>query len=280
MNADTGQPLTILRVKRKRNEEPVDALVFSDSKRRKKGLDVFHFVQTVEREDSWNTKDFQERVSALVKAVPTENDPQSTSSTPPESAQDSATAKAYAIVKQPPVTTRRPLNTPPKVVSHKELLNRTQDVQCYDAVPVNEPEDAQAEVEKFIPMLEEYLKLSDIHPTTAGASSTNDYVWDIFYHRSSKSTDWNKIPQNIGTLTGLPTSFGDPDESGPESEVEDEGDEDSNAEDWFTNDYPDEDVDSDDAPPDTDEGSGESGPYVDNDNDSDEEWVTSRVYRR
>ena len=28
--------------------------------------------------------------------------------------------------------------------------------------------------------------------------------------------------------TGLPASFGDPDESDPESEVEDEGDEDSN----------------------------------------------------
>lgn len=64
MSVDTGQPLTILRVKRKRNEEPVDALVFSDSKRRKKGLDVFHFIQTVEREDSWNTEDFQ--VSPLV----------------------------------------------------------------------------------------------------------------------------------------------------------------------------------------------------------------------
>lgn len=59
MNVDAGQPLTILRIKRKRNEESVDALVLSDSKRRKKGLDVFQFVQTVEREDSWNTKDFQ-----------------------------------------------------------------------------------------------------------------------------------------------------------------------------------------------------------------------------
>lgn len=64
MSVDAGQPLTILRVKRKRNEEPVDALVLSDSKRRKKGLDVFHFVQTVEREDSWDTKDFQ--VSRLI----------------------------------------------------------------------------------------------------------------------------------------------------------------------------------------------------------------------
>lgn len=28
----------------------------------------------------------------------------------------------------------------------------------------------------------------------------NDYVWDIFYHRTSKSTNWDKISQNIGTL--------------------------------------------------------------------------------
>lgn len=59
MSVDSGEPLTILRIKRKRGEEPVDALVLSDSKRRKKGLDVFQFVQTVEQEDSWNTKDIQ-----------------------------------------------------------------------------------------------------------------------------------------------------------------------------------------------------------------------------
>lgn len=162
--------------------------------------------------------------------MPAESDPQS-ASTPPKPTHDSATTKAYTIIKQPPVTSRRPPNAPPKVVSHKELLNRTQGVQCYDAVPVNEPEDAQAEVEKFIPLLEEYLKrtlktvsrakhtiniclfsfswyinlVSDIQPTTSGASSTNDYVWDIFYHRTSKSTDWNKISQNIGTLYALPS---------------------------------------------------------------------------
>lgn len=100
----------------------------------------------------------QERVSALVKAVPAGNDPQPTLSTPPKSSHDSATTKAYTIINQPPVTTRRPPNAPPKVVSHKEVLNRTQGVQCYDAVPLNGPEDVQAELEKFIPMLEEYLK--------------------------------------------------------------------------------------------------------------------------
>jgi hypothetical protein len=42
--------------------------------------------------------------------------------------------------------------------------------------------------------------VSDIQPTASGASSANDYVWDIFFHRTSKSTEWNKISQNIGTL--------------------------------------------------------------------------------
>jgi hypothetical protein len=100
----------------------------------------------------------QERVSALVKAVPAERDPQPTPSPPPKSTHDSATAKAYAIINQPPVAARRPQNAPPKVVSHKELLNRSQGVQYYDAVPLDEPEAAHAEFEKFIPMLEEYLK--------------------------------------------------------------------------------------------------------------------------
>ena len=209
----------------------------------------------------------QERVSALAQASPAESDPNSVSPVPPKS-----TPKSYTIINQPPVAARRPSNAPPKIISHKELANRNQGVQCFDAVPVNEPEDAKAGLEKFIPMLEEYLKrtlktvsrsahtinihrffpsyislVSNIQPTTPGASSTNDYVWDIFYHRTSKSADWNKISQNIGTLyvlhheshdiaslpttsesTGLPASFGDPDESDPESEVEDEGDEDSN----------------------------------------------------
>lgn len=167
----------------------------------------------------------QERISALAKTAPAETNPPTPS---PKPAKDLATSKAYAIINPSPATAKRPPNAPPKVVSHK-LLNRAQDVQCYDAVPVSEPEETQAEVEKFIPMLEEYLKrtleaasliahtinicyffslshvhlVSDIQPTASGASSASDYVWDIFYHRTSKSTDWNKISQNIGTLCVL-----------------------------------------------------------------------------
>lgn len=84
-----------------------------------------------------------------------------------------------------------------------------------------------------------------------------DYVWDVFFHRPGTLQDYANVG-NVGTLyvvpllplftlhvhcflpridrlfsfpslrTGLPASFGDPDESDAESEPEDEADEDSN----------------------------------------------------
>ena len=103
----------------------------------------------------------QERVSVLAKTAPTESDPPSTPATSP------ASTKTYTIVNQPPVTAKRPQNVPPRVIPHKDLLNRTQDVQCYDAVPVGKPQDTRSDVEKFIPMLEEYLKRTPMSfPTT------------------------------------------------------------------------------------------------------------------
>ena len=107
--------------------------------------------------------------------MPPGSDPQSTSPTPPKSTHDSATPKSYTIVKQPPATARRPPNAPPKVISHKELLKRPQGVQCYDAIPVNELQDAQAEVEKFIPMLEEYLKRT--HKTAPRVAHTTNICY-------------------------------------------------------------------------------------------------------
>ncbi|KAH9954001.1 hypothetical protein BC827DRAFT_1245562 [Russula dissimulans] len=57
-----SQSYTILRIKRKRNEEPLDALVIESTVRRKKrgGLDIFQFAETVEPE-AWGdrAKDLQ-----------------------------------------------------------------------------------------------------------------------------------------------------------------------------------------------------------------------------
>jgi len=86
---------------------------------------------------------------------------------------------------------------------------------------------------------------------TESKSEGDDYVWDVFYHRPTKLSEWNAIA-NIGTLcvhiysqrlllscsvflllngwhrTGLPPSTTDPYDSDSDTEPEDEADEDSN----------------------------------------------------
>ncbi|CAE6445431.1 unnamed protein product [Rhizoctonia solani] len=74
------------------------------------------------------------------------------------------------------------------------------------------------------------------------------YVWDVFYQRPNLSEDlsiWDGLA-NVGTLTGLPPTDGDilADEEDSDS-VKDEADEDSNEEDFYRNDYPDTESDSD-----------------------------------
>jgi hypothetical protein len=104
-------------------------------------------------------------------------------------------------------------------------------------------------------MLNDYLKIHDMDMVTetnpqvlkkpSGVMgqpfiSDGDYVWDVFYHRPATLSEWNQAA-NVGTLTGLPPSFGDVYDSASDSEEEeDEADEDSNAEEYYKNDYPDE----------------------------------------
>jgi len=124
-------------------------------------------------------------------------------------------------------------------------------------------------------MLTEYLTLNDItvSATPETIPSSDDYVWDVFYHRPTTLSEWNAAA-NVGTLTGLPPSITDPYDSDSDSEAEDEADEDSNAEEYYKNDYPDEEEDSeegrssDDFYDDSEE---ESSPYAQGD-DSDHEW--------
>ncbi|KAG6336267.1 hypothetical protein ID866_2821 [Astraeus odoratus] len=68
------QAYTILRIKRKRTDEPLDALVVESRSRRKKsrggGLDVFQFAQTLEA-DAWDDErarqDLQTQITKLAQ---------------------------------------------------------------------------------------------------------------------------------------------------------------------------------------------------------------------
>lgn len=114
--------------------------------------------------------------------------------------------------------------------------------------------EVDPEVAKFLPLLQDYLKINgegspSITPSSSNAdgssNSDDDYVWDVFYSRPASYRElYGDQRKAIGTVTGLPEDdmYG----SSDESDLDDEDDEDSNAEDWYKNDYPDEESDRSD----------------------------------
>ncbi|KAK0210936.1 hypothetical protein DFS33DRAFT_339401 [Desarmillaria ectypa] len=247
------QPYTILRIKRKRCEEPLDALVVESGIRRKKsrgGMGIFKFAQTVE-DDAWSDKNLRQRiedeVSRLSREAPVQS-PETNQTTVLQPASSPTSSRRlstdfnrrYTIVDQERETILP--TSPPKVISTKELPPKqaNPNFRMFDAVPEDDQSSREMdrEMEKIMPMLKAYLNVDDA-AASERAPESGDYVWDVFYHRPSTLSEWNEAA-TIGTLTGLPPSFMDPHDSDSDSEVEDEADEDSNAEEYYKNDYPDE----------------------------------------
>jgi len=283
MIRNNQEQYTILRIKRKRNEEPLDALVVESRSRRKKtkgGMNVFQFAETVEQ-SAWDDERLQSRISSLAKetskklpqplpqplassspALPQAGEPTASSDTRPTRRlpQIDNPSRKYTIV--PSDSTASPVKSsslrptaPPKIQSYKELQKAS--FTIYEAVPSITSNAAQStgpdpEMEKFLPMLQDYLRLSGEDTSPAPSTSTNivnaekdeDYVWDVFYARPVTFRELYGSNTNIGMVTGLPLDDGQGSDS--DEEYEDEGDEDSNAEDWYTNDYPDEESPSED----------------------------------
>lgn len=300
---DDPHTYTILRIKRKRAEEPLDALVVdSDIRARRRktrgGFDIFQYAETVEREALENERqkrDLQQRITTLARTKPSDDSqiPSTVkrSASPVAAVQPPKTdepSRRYSVVKQPSEQSksrRMPPSAPPKVISHKEAAKLKPGFAYYDAVLAADKDarsKADSEMDKFVPLLEEYLKIGDIGLSSSSGTSAetaeDDFVWDIFYHYPVKLNEWSKSAVNIGTLTGLPSSFGHPDDSDSESEVEDDEDEDSNAEDYYTNDYPDEDAWEDSN--DSDKHSDRDDLFADHDYDSDEDWIHSGIRER
>lgn len=95
---------------------------------------------------------------------------------------------------------------------------------------------------------------------TANTEDADDYVFDLYYRNSNKGRHSPQVMSNIGLLTGLNDEFGvDFDNySSDSTDIQDEADEDSNEEDYYTNDYPDEEVGSEEE---------YAGDFVDDDSD-------------
>ncbi|KAF8258930.1 hypothetical protein EI94DRAFT_1834689 [Lactarius quietus] len=275
------QAYTILRIKRKRYEEPLDA-------KKRGGLDVFQFAETVEPE-AWGdrSKDLQDRISALEREQALKAGTQPVHDAPLSKRPD--ISRQYKVVLEDSSPIPDPASPPPVLGEDKGQL----DYKLYDAVLTSDATSSvDPEMEKFLPLLKEYLTIHDIKPSTSRTSDSAgtltpsgsrssapvavtapipippsddpDYVWDVFYHRAGLTNEYDAAA-NVATLTGLPNSLADPYASASESEEEDEADEDSNAEEYYKNDYPDEES----SEYDTSEGSDifHDGPNDDDNND-------------
>lgn len=290
----SSQSYTILRIKRKRNEEPLDALVVDSGARRKKsrgGTNVFQFAETVE-EGTWNSSQRKQELQARISSLAQEKPQPETVSSPPLSKSGSRSPTTERSVRQSPVDMHRSYKVvlndeaakisqsrqstaPPKILSSKELAKPS--FTMYEAIPEATRENTPAleddpDMANFLPMLQEYLKVNDIdtsHPSKSRNADDSDYVWDVFYQRPTKFQSLYEYSNNIGTVTGLPPDT-DLSDSDDESSVEDEVDEDSNDENWYANDYPDEE-ESEDSERDSDifhDGS-EGEEFYDDDGDHD-----------
>ncbi|KAG2144188.1 uncharacterized protein EDB93DRAFT_549903 [Suillus bovinus] len=256
-----NHPYTIVRIKRKRTDEPLDALVVESrvrKKRSKGGRDVFQFIQTVE-ETVWANKQLQETLQNQISKLSQNNDEHNVQPLAPADVTNLSGAQRHRQLadegrRYTVVPTRESAEntkfatTPPKVISAKDAQSQS-DFRMYDAVPADAMPASpvfDSDMENFLPMLQNYLRMND-EPSQvlSAAPPVEDYVWDVFYRRPCTLSEWNSVA-NIGTLEGLPPSLDDPYSSDSDSEEEDNADEDSNAEEYYKNDYPDED-DSDDS---------------------------------
>jgi len=323
------KPYAILRIKRKRHEEPLDGLLVdpetvSRRKRSRGALNFFKFAATVEQ-DAWDDekqqKDLEARLADLARETAQNSVlatsvsapaivEQTTQPAPPPStphAKVDDPSRRYVVLKREvpasePPAARRAHNAPPKIWSTKELeaLRKLTGFTMYDAVPssstlstsTSTSSEMDPEVAKFLPLLRDYLRLDDsgmvtppgsmpVLPPSGSAQPTmddSDYVYDVFYQRP---TTFQELYEpsismgNIGTLLDIPDEL-NLDDSDSDSEVYDTDDEDSNAEDWYKNDYPDEEDPSDFS--DGSEGSdvfhehSDSDDIVNNDPSEDHEW--------
>ncbi|KAL1744062.1 hypothetical protein HDZ31DRAFT_39473 [Schizophyllum fasciatum] len=267
------QPYTLLRVKRKRNEEPMEGLVIESrarSKKKRGTVDLFSYAKTME-DSEWQAgveqslrdevnrlnREAKEKAGQVVADDMVKASAEKAALAAPPSPK-TLRAQRYTIVSQDEeqqARTRAP-TAPPKVWASKDLeqASSAPDIKMYDAVPDDgssqKPQSPMdSEIDKFIPLLDEYLKMNNIHAQDQAADKkedgADDYVWDVFYRRTANPGD---VPMhtNWATLSGLPPSSKDYDSASDSEEESDEADEDSNAEDWYANDYPEEEVTDED----------------------------------
>ncbi|EOQ99349.1 RNA polymerase II nuclear localization protein IWR1 [Wallemia ichthyophaga EXF-994] len=263
---------SFIRIKRKRNEEPLDALLIGEQedkegsdrpiarkKRQKQGL--FKLAETVEQSTFTSETTKEELQSRLKRKAEDEQDDSSSVD------QRRRSNHNNAEITQPPRKRYHVIKGDRDVSSDvfidvEEEKRRIEDGKPAEATNTAKPldpfdEDSE-QMREFRRLVEDYLKMQEVVSIDSNDSekgndkedkntvnNNNDYVFDVYYRDSKKSHHSPEILSNIGLLTGLSDEFGaGVDYSSDSTDIKDEADEDSNEEDYYTNDYPDEEVGS------------------------------------
>ncbi|KAI9490672.1 hypothetical protein BDB00DRAFT_836856 [Zychaea mexicana] len=269
------QSLTLLRIKRKRTEEPLEALLLQtqeDNKRlRKDSLKegagslkvsatslptIFRLAETVEEKSLKNITEAQklkERITRRVQPGSRPRTPETLEERKDRLAQQKQSnvrQARYRVINQN--RDQRRSDQPPAVKNAADEL-----LQMYEAVREDNEHAAASRSPSskaklfadtddeedddimcnFIPMVKEYLTLNE-----RVREAEDEYVYDVYYRDDTQQGEIHGA--NVGSLVWFndETEYMNDD---TDSEPGDYGDEDSNAEDFYQNDYPDEESDED-----------------------------------
>ncbi|KAF0543011.1 RNA polymerase II nuclear localization protein iwr1 [Gigaspora margarita] len=275
----TKTSYTIVRLKRKRNAEPLDALVVQQQlvkKPKRQGSlpkdmkateeqkinedsslpFVFRFAETVDEinfNDSTKSQQLKDRITKLInrkdKVRPKERSIKQIRDQQIAWFNENTRRERYKVIDR---------NRQSGNFAHfssdsvEDEENATDEMfKMYDAVkeelPIEpkfiEEDNLDSDIMcNFIPMVREYLTLQENIDKESNTDSDNDYVYDVYYHDDSMVFDDKPEYQNYASLTW----FNDDDngifvkETAGKDDFEYSDEEDSNAEDYYTHDYPDE----------------------------------------
>ncbi|CDH53955.1 predicted protein [Lichtheimia corymbifera JMRC:FSU:9682] len=242
-------PLTLLRIKRKRTEEPLDALLVqtqANEKRPRKENDkalsvspsalptFFRLAETVEEKGLKNAADAQklkDRIALRVNRIP--ETVQERKDRLMQQNMNTIREARYRVVQK----NRNSAHMPDMdMFNMYEAVREDEHPKAPKLFPDEDNADDEDIMCNFIPMVKEYLTLND-----RKQEEEDDYVYDVYYQDNSESAGAFK-DLTIGSLIWFneETQYMN-DES--DSEAADFDDEDSNAEDFYQNDYPDEESD-------------------------------------
>ncbi|KAI9286697.1 hypothetical protein BC943DRAFT_228785 [Umbelopsis sp. AD052] len=267
--------LTILRIKRKRNEEPLEALLVQQEAERqnnrgqrkiRKNIEtndkvpvvprLFRLAETVGEQSFKNINEarkLKERISRRIQpgSRPMTPDVESRKEQRVEKQQVDARTARYRVIQQNRRKKEEPAG-PPQVESAADKLSADL-FQLYDAVKEKDSNanillEDEAEDDlvmcNFISMVKEYLTVEERDEEAKKFSQTpvdddDGYVYDVYY-RDDTAVKSAFPSHNIGALIWADEQLELMNDDSDDSDVGDSEDEDSNAEDFYQNDYPEE----------------------------------------